>query len=318
MRKSVAALSLAAVSPVLFWMWPPAAIATSFVGAHWGVMGQGSLNVLATRAVALIAVLLHGGIVAGASGEPLLGAAVAAAMVPMTLIGPTLVRRFGYRVTMTAVAAVPASLALIAAAWPFDWWGLSVVPSLFVSSRLGLDVIGQVRRRRSFGRPQWGVRIGDNVPDFRLPSRDGRTEFHLASERGRFVMILFVRSDWCPVCHVQLRIFQKESARLAQKNVRIVAIGTAHGDSSVELTRLMGIDYLVLVDEACRVASLFDAVQPGLPPGAEVPLPASFLIDPDGILCHSSRPDDIGSFEDPGRILEVLDRAAAKHLRASA
>jgi peroxiredoxin len=69
----------------------------------------------------------------------------------------------------------------------------------------------------------------------------------------------------------------------------------------------LGLDYLILEDPESSVAgSLFGATTSPSSDGKEYPLPASFLIDPEGRLRYHSRSEDVTSFLDPGTVIGVL------------
>ena len=156
----------------------------------------------------------------------------------------------------------------------------------------------------------WRVKIGEAVPDVHLFSRDNQTEFQLSRERGRFVLLCFLRGDWCPACHMMMRIYKKESANLAKHNVKMVAISPSAGSDAEEFAKVIGVDYLLLADPDCKAAQMFGAILPGAFKAADVPLPASFLIDPEGVLRFASVPQNVQAFLDPRMVVGILEQRA--------
>jgi peroxiredoxin len=107
-----------------------------------------------------------------------------------------------------------------------------------------------------------------------------------------------------------MRVYQKEAGNLAKHNVTLAVVSPSAGPESVSFAKDAGLDLLLLADPENKVAALFDAVQAKAHAGNDIPLPCSFLIGPDGKLAHSSRPDDIASFLDPGAVLRLIEKEA--------
>jgi peroxiredoxin len=148
------------------------------------------------------------------------------------------------------------------------------------------------------------------VPDFTLSDRSGKKSFTLSQERGHYVLLAFVAGDWCPVCHMQLRIYQREAAKLAQRNVEIVVVSSSTGDDSAGFARDLGVDVPLLADPECEVAEMFGAANPNANAGRKSAMPSAFLIGPDGRLLHTSPPEDVGAFLDPRKVPVLLDYPA--------
>ena len=72
------------------------------------------------------------------------------------------------------------------------------------------------------------------------------------------------------------------------------------------MARQVGVDYLLLVDRDCKAASQFGAIEPKAFKGQDVPLPASFLVDSDGVLRWASRPQDVTAAQDPMEAVRSL------------
>jgi peroxiredoxin len=154
---------------------------------------------------------------------------------------------------------------------------------------------------------------GKSCPDFTLKDESG-TPVSSSDFRGRFLLLIFVRGDWCPGCHIMLRAYQRNKERLLERDVHLLSIGPdPHGVNKDMVTKL-GLTYHVLSDENQRVAQQFcvelQDQQPGVADQDFVPLPASFLIDKEGFVRYTSRADVAGEILYPDRIFEVLDALA--------
>jgi peroxiredoxin len=293
-----------------FSSWPVVAVAVTFLGALAALALTMSFNVSVARWAYSFAVLLHVGVVFAGSGSALLAAAVLVALMPLVPNEP-LVRRLGYKAAWVLLLFPSAGLILFALAQPPGRWRWAAVPGLAGSAAFALFAVSGSAALRRQRRRDWAFEIGQPVQDFALKSRQGEA-FQLAAERGRHVLVCFLQGDWCPICHVQMRIYQKEAPVLARHNVKLVAISPSAGEGARVFARDMGVgvDYLLLEDPENQVARQFGAAGAKAQSGKGSPLPVSFLIGPDGRLLHASRPGDVESFLDPRKVLEFLEQRA--------
>jgi len=200
------------------------------------------------------------------------------------------------------------SLLLFALAWPTGPWGFAVAPWA-----LSVLVVRQMYSIwRSYdayvSRPKL-LKLGQPMPPLRLPQRDGG-EFDLAEQKGRFTLLCFLRGDWCPMCHVMMRLFRKEAPRLAQHNVQLVSVSPDAGPAAQAFARDLGLDYTMLVDEHARLAADWGVLDKSEHNGDPIPMPVFMLVDPNGILRFLSRPDDFSTFVDKTRVLALVEDAA--------
>lgn len=157
------------------------------------------------------------------------------------------------------------------------------------------------------------VGIGTEAPDFSLPDQNGELVNISNFRGGRNLLLIFVRGDWCPGCHMMLRTYQRESKRFAEKNVFVMSIGPDPVGVNREMVERLGLDFKVLADEGQRTAMTYGVqLQEYDNAFAEkydegIPLPASFLIDKKGIVRYVSRPDRVGEFLNPSLIFPILD-----------
>jgi peroxiredoxin len=209
------------------------------------------------------------------------------------------------------LVGVGLSLGLLLLAWPTGPWGLALLPWL-----IGLMALsrwtGFKRGVRHFDQQPKPLKVGQPMPLFRLPRRDGGELFDLAAQTGRFTLLCFVRGDWCPICHVMMRVFRKEAPELARHNVNLVAVSPEHGEAAAAFARDMGLGYAFLVDEHAQLAKQWGILDHGEYNGDPVPMPVCMLIDPNGILRFLSRPEDFSSFTDKSKVLKLVEAHAAK------
>lgn len=156
------------------------------------------------------------------------------------------------------------------------------------------------------------VQIGGEAPEFSLPDQNGSL-VGLSDFKGqRHLLLIFVRGDWCPACHMMLRTYMKHNQKFQEKNVFCMAIGPDPVGVNREMVLKLGLEFKVLADEKQRTAMKYgvqlDEYDNDFAEQYEegIPLPASFLVDINGVVRYVSRPDKVGEFLDPSKIFPVL------------
>lgn len=300
------ALSLGVIGAALHLASPTAAVAVTLVGLFLAYGGAMTLNTGAMRALLAVTSLLHGSAVYFASES--LVAAAAATTATLSLAPPEGgIRRKGFASGFVTTVPLGVSLALLALAVLQRANVMPALPAILLGDLSVVAVLVFLVDLRRLNRPSTKVAVGEPVPDFSARARDGST-FRLSNERGRSVLLCFLRGDWCPVCQVMMRIYKKESTRLAEHGVKLVIISSSAGPEAMEFARVFGLDYTILEDPECAVAALFDVVHPGGFHGADIPLPTSFLIDREGKLLFATGADAVGEFLDPARAIDMISK----------
>lgn len=305
-KKALLSAGLSAAGVASLVLWPPLGVGFGFAAFRVGFAGLYALNDRWGRTAVIAGGLTQAAAIAVGSGSwPL-----AASVLPMPVLTPPSelsVRRMGYRANLSVALALPLSVALILVSWPPSLWWLAPVPVLAFNAKLVPSVLRTLRNMALNNKARWTLDVGDSVPDFRLPARRGQPEFSMSAERGRHVMIHFTRGDWCPVCHVMLRILKREAPRLAELDVKLVVIGPQQGSEADDFTRDLGLEYTFLCDPEHKIAAQFGALDPRAYNGNGGPLPASFLVGPDGVLTYASPSGEAGSFPDPRDFLKAIE-----------
>jgi len=158
------------------------------------------------------------------------------------------------------------------------------------------------------------VQIGKEANEFDLPDQDGNPTKLSDFKSKRHVLLIFVRGDWCPGCHMMLRTYEKNNEKFHSKNVLVMAIGPDPVGVNRGMVEKLGLDFKVLSDEGQRTAMIYgvqlkeydndfaEKYEEG------IPLPASFLIDKNGIVRYVSRPDKVGEFLNPSLIFPIVEQ----------
>lgn len=174
------------------------------------------------------------------------------------------------------------------------------------------------------------VRTGDKAPDFSLPDVGGNpVSLSDLLLRGS-VVVTFYRGGWCPYCNIQLRAYQTILPEMGALGARLVAISPQLPDGSLSTAQTNALTFDVLSDVGDAVARRYGLVY-ALPEDLrdalrsnnkalpvingdgswELPLPATYVIGPDGHIALASIEVDYRKRLEPDAIL-----AAMKSLRA--
>jgi peroxiredoxin len=200
-------------------------------------------------------------------------------------------------------------------------WATWALPLPMLVLQLGLSgaqlVEGTVLLRKA--RKGYKVAIGEEAPDFTLPDQDGNPTRLADTYPHNPVLLLFVRGEWCPHCHMMLRTYQRGAHRLRQKNIMLLAVGPDPEGVNKDMASRLGLDFKMLSDPQHETASMYGIHLEHYPNPAMndyeedgVPLPASFLLDQQGVIRYISRPDRVGEFLDPNKIFPIVDQLAVE------
>jgi peroxiredoxin len=134
---------------------------------------------------------------------------------------------------------------------------------------------------------------GDLAPDFQLSPRAG-APFHLASQRGHWVVLHFTAS-WCPFCDAEVEHLGELADAYLSRGVTVVLIGikeeaTHWGEySAAHVARSV----VVLDDEDGAVSKKYAPphAQPSFQDRAQVMLDTSVIVDPEGKIRFVLFPD---------------------------
>ena len=195
----------------------------------------------------------------------------------------------------------------------FGWkgWALPLAPMFTISFFTMMDFTFFTRMLKYMKGKNMVHETGKAAPDFCLPDYDGN-QVKLSDYAGkRDLLLMFVRSAWCPSCHIMLRTYQRNMEKFKEKNILLFAIGPDVSEVNRQMAMSMGIDFNVLSDVGQKTAMAYRVHLPSEALGGSMaeglPLPASFLIDKKGIIRYTSRPDKIGEFFSPETIFPILE-----------
>jgi peroxiredoxin len=173
-------------------------------------------------------------------------------------------------------------------------WMMLVAASLLV---LGvLLVIVQVRGSKAA--PEIRPEVGYLAPDFSLPSLGGQT-VRLSDLRGKAVLLNFW-ATWCAPCRLEMPTMDKAYQEYKSRGLEILAVSLDAGSNSVvkHFMQELKLDFPVLLDPDMEVLRLYRMVG----------IPASFLIDKQGIVRHREAGYRDWTTPESRRLLEAILR----------
>lgn len=173
--------------------------------------------------------------------------------------------------------------------------------------------------------------VGDKIPSFQLPNIHGQSvEIRDLLVSGPHILI-FYRGSWCPYCNLELRAYQKKLATIKSLGAQIVAISPELPDSSLSNAEKLALDFEVLSDIGNEVAREFglvfkvpndlaeiykqlnsDITKYNGDNSWELPIPATYVVDPDGIITFSFVNADYLTRADPQQVISALTELSAK------
>ena len=146
-------------------------------------------------------------------------------------------------------------------------------------------------------------REGDLAPDFTL---DGVPPgpYHLASQRGKVVVLAFYPGDFTPVCLRQLQHYEKQREKLVQTGAVLWAISTDTLESHERMAKSYALSFPLLADEGGKVAAEYGVR--GLLGSARRSV---FIIDTQGIIRYRREEPLSLSYRSVDDILQALEES---------
>jgi peroxiredoxin len=172
-----------------------------------------------------------------------------------------------------------------------------------------------------------GLAVGDTAPNFTLPDALGQPITLADLLLQGPVVATFYRGEWCPYCNVQLRGLEAALPRLRELGATLVAVSPQAADHSLSLTEKHELTFPVLSDldqeviRAYRVqftlagdledlqVNVFqnDPATQNADRTRSLPVPATFVIDRDGIVRAAFVSADWRYRPEPADIIAALE-----------
>jgi peroxiredoxin len=149
-----------------------------------------------------------------------------------------------------------------------------------------------------------GLKVGDRAPGFALPDQLGRT-VSLDEQLARGpVVLVFYRGDWCPFCNLTLRALQDERTTIQAAGAHLIAVSPQAPDRALALSERHRLQFPVLSDVSQTAIAAYrlqyevapelrdlyagrfgnDLREQNADQTWRLPVPATFVIDQDGLI----------------------------------
>ncbi len=169
------------------------------------------------------------------------------------------------------------------------------------------------------------LKAGDMAPDFTLPALGGE-EISLAGLLKEGAVVLsFYRGGWCPYCNLEMQALQRALPSIAQAGGRLIAIAPELPEYAAQTREQGNLTFPILYDRDNSVAKAFglvftlpDMLRPvyegfGIDleenqgnDRFELPVPATYIIRPDGVIAFAFVDVDYTQRMEPSSIVEIL------------
>ncbi len=174
------------------------------------------------------------------------------------------------------------------------------------------------------------LRVGQEMPVFQLNNHLNRPvpSYELLGKGP--LIISFYRGSWCPYCNVELAALQKYNADFAALGAQLIAITPELPDGTLSSIEKHEITFEVLSDVDNEVAKKFGLVfrlpeelkevyrSFGFDPEKsngndkwELPMPATYIVSPDGIIEYAFVNADHTKRLEPDTILNRLEKMSS-------
>lgn len=146
------------------------------------------------------------------------------------------------------------------------------------------------------------LQVGKMLPSFTLPNECGvlKTSTEVISEgsdSAEFVLFMFVRGSWCPLCTAQVRGMAKRWRDLHDLGMRVVVVTAERPRQLKQLASKFEVPFTFLCDRDCSVAKQLgithvDGMPLPLRWEADTILPTTVIVDSSGHIRHVTTTND--------------------------
>ncbi|MBA2117052.1 peroxiredoxin-like family protein [Bremerella alba] len=174
------------------------------------------------------------------------------------------------------------------------------------------------------------IKVGENAPTFALPNPVGeRVSLSDLLVQGP-VVVTFYRGSWCPYCNLQLQAMKQRLPELHALGANLVAISPEVPDESMSPAEQAAFEFPVLSDQDALVAAQYGVAWQVPEPilehmrndrnlelakinggnGSVLPIPATFVLNRDGIVTWRFVDVDYRKRAEPDDIVAALGKLA--------
>jgi peroxiredoxin len=179
---------------------------------------------------------------------------------------------------------------------------------------------------RAAGVGDSALKAGDACPEFALASAEGRIISSAQLLAKGPLVLSFYRGKWCPYCVTELEALREAAPDIAAAGASLVAVTAEDCGGALAAKRAHRMEFEILCDLENGLGLLFGLTYM-VPPDFRdkyrevdidfpliygndswfLPVPASYVIRPDGVIAHAYVNPDFRERLDPSVILDVLN-----------
>jgi peroxiredoxin len=167
-----------------------------------------------------------------------------------------------------------------------------------------------------------GKKVGNKAPDFTIPNAVNKMISLGQCLKSGPVILKFYRGEWCPICNLDLREIQRYLPQIASFGASVLAISPQNPDNALTAQQKNELGFEVLSDSNQEVIKAYnlqfdpgddyhsrrDLTQENGDGSKLLPVPATFIIDPDFTIVAAHVKANYTERMTPEKILEILDR----------
>ncbi len=166
----------------------------------------------------------------------------------------------------------------------------------------------------SFGRRlNEKLAVGRVMPDFHATDADGQP-VRASDLRGRPVLYMFYRGNWCPFCMAQVKEITQRYRELASRGVELVLVSPQPTDLTRRVAEMFEVPCRFWADRDLSAAAELGIIHDeGVPPGSlrnrfgpDTVLPTVVIVDPQGRILFTDQTENYRVRPDPDIFLRVL------------
>jgi len=186
-------------------------------------------------------------------------------------------------------------------------------------------LLGETEKLVATGIAEGAAGVGDRCPDAELIDARGNTVSLSAVLANGPTIINFYRGAWCPYCNLEVNAFQRVLPEIKAKGAQLVAISPQTPDHSLSFQEKNNLEFSVLSDVGNKLARelglVFDLsavlqeayTNFGFPltnyngdDSWTLPIPATYVVDQQGIISYAYIDADYSTRAEPGEVLNAL------------
>ncbi|RUS48988.1 peroxiredoxin-like family protein [Cohnella sp. AR92] len=188
-----------------------------------------------------------------------------------------------------------------------------------------------IREQRGAG-AIYGLKEGQRAVDFTLNNAEGSPVNLFEQLAHGPVVLTFYRGEWCPFCNLQLRAYQNILAEIEALGGRLIAVSPQTPDRALSQQEREELRFDVLSDSEGKAAESYRLLFEVPPYLRELmttrmkldladynegsrwilPVPATFVIDPSGVIRLASVNPDFMERLEPRVLLDELTKIAGR------